>query len=270
LEETYCRICQSAISCRTCASHFPEVDGEIVFIPFYCSAHRSTAVQAWFIAQRRYQGWQSEYTIENAESDREIADEIHGQLHLDGAVLDIGGNAGLVRRHLAPNQFYLSIDPDTTWRQKLDVFRTVYPELTWEFSHLQALAEHLPIASNSFDSVLMRAVLDHLYDVHLALSEVMRVLALRGRVVVGLSVDERQPSPIQMLRHVGPVGLARKVRRRLAIARRHGKHYGTGHVFQVRSRDVVPLLAEHGLKVTREVRSSINPQVIFYEARAGF
>jgi SAM-dependent methyltransferase len=223
-------------------------------------------MEQWQSAQRQFVAWQAEYSRENAAADLRGADDIHAQFELTGRVLDIGGSAGLARRYLTDAQPYLSVDPDRSWRQRLDVYASVYPGVAKPFAQVQALAEQLPLRSQTFDSILMRSVIDHCYDAHLALSEAYRVLNPGGRLVIGLSVGGRRARARALIPKFGAKGAGIEIARRVRSFARSGfRWHGTGHVFHIDGDDVPALLGEHGFRMVKQVTSSLIPTVAFFE-----
>jgi SAM-dependent methyltransferase len=107
-----------------------------------------------------------------------------------GRCLDVGGNDGRLRAFLDPAQEYVSIDPylGITTEMRRETYRSAYPFADVPMNFVGALAEYLPFAAMSFDTVHMRSVVDHFANPELAMREAFRVLKGNGVLVVGLYV----------------------------------------------------------------------------------
>lgn len=84
----------------------------------------------------------------------------------------------------------MSIDPYLTVREDLSTAGRLeaYPVLANPCNFICGMAEHLPFAHNSVDFVRMNSVLDHLWDAHLGMREVVRVLKPNGLLYLGVSI----------------------------------------------------------------------------------
>lgn len=95
---------------------------------------------------------------------------------LHGRVLDVGGGAGLAARFLRPDVHYVVVDPSETWSQPEWVefgraFRGNGPQP--EF--VNGMAEKLPFADQSFETVLSFRSLNHGDDPRASVAEMVRV-----------------------------------------------------------------------------------------------
>jgi len=263
-----CTVCLgSGWLCGSCGSHFPIRDGEPYFLPFVCSRSPSPQIAAWDKAQQQFVGWQSDYSLATAKRDERAYNEIHAQFELPGRVLDVGGGAGMARKFLVKGQDYVSVEPDLSWRAKLALFSQIYPDVMEPFAQVGALAEYLPLAPAAFNSVLMSNVIDHCFDVHLALAEAHRVLIPGGTLVVGLSLGGIW-AKLQTLASEGPFYASRYLGSKgLSYLRRGLTRYGTGHIFNIHDDDIPALLHEHDLEVTDQIGSRLMPRVRFFVAR---
>jgi len=139
-----------------------------------------------FSARERRTRRQSDYQAEQ----RGVA-EVYEIMPVVGRCLDVGGGDGRLRAFLEPDQEYLAIDPFLAMglaRDKAQPLQEAYPFMHEPFNFLCSLGEYLPLASDSFQTVHMRSVLDHLLNTELALREAHRVLRRGGRLIVGLYV----------------------------------------------------------------------------------
>ena len=150
----------------------------------------------WKAGQEAYEQWSTQLGIRDARSDylKEIESvrSVYAAIPVSGRVLDVGGHQGRLRAFLKPDQEYVSCDPFLDAFQGLDRqpnLRAAYSCLDEPCNFVAAHAEHLPFASQSFDTVHMRSVIDHFRDPALALIEAFRVLRPGGHLVVGLTVE---------------------------------------------------------------------------------
>lgn len=117
-------------------------------------------------------------------------------------------------------------------------------------------AEFLPVEARSFDWVHLRSVLDHLCDPWLALKEAWRVLRPRGRILVGLTIEERVPTlglknrVHKKLRDEGFRGLVNAVGRR-ALKAVGGSDRGD-HTWRLTLRQVRELCREANFRILKE------------------
>jgi len=117
--------------------------------------------------------------------------EVYEDIPIEGRCLDVGGHQGRLRRFLLPGQEYIICDPflnafDNLGRQPN--LLKAYPFLLEPVNFVCCDAEFLPFSSSVFQTVHMRAVIDHLLSPELALNEAYRVLWSDGDLIVGLFV----------------------------------------------------------------------------------
>jgi ubiquinone/menaquinone biosynthesis C-methylase UbiE len=135
--------------------------------------------------------------VDYAEQKRGV-EEAYQELPIVGRCLDVGGEDGKLRAFLQPGQEYVVLDPYASLVRipHSPSFRKVYPFADDPMNFLIGIAEHLPFASQSFDTVHMRSCLDHFLNPELAIWEAFRVLRTGGQLIVGLyvvSAGEKRP-----------------------------------------------------------------------------
>ena len=114
---------------------------------------------------------------------------------IKGACLDVGGLDGRIRAFMEPEQRYACVDPypgaisDIALQPALT---EIYSALKRPVNFVCGMAEYLPIADATFDTVHMRSVIDHMNDPAQALREAFRVLRPNGQIIVGVSVEGRK------------------------------------------------------------------------------
>lgn len=104
---------------------------------------------------------------------------------IDGRLLDIGCGPGALRLHVPDAVSYIGVDP------------LPLPE-TGEFEYVQAIAEQLPFADDTFRHVVVISALDHMKDIQQFAREVRRVLAPGGRLHISNTIHDRK----QVVRYV--------------------------------------------------------------------
>ncbi len=153
----------------------------------------------WSEAQDAYEEWGRQYRKDhNANPARMAAvdasfEDVYEQISLEGLVLDVAADIGTVvtQAGIDPER-YAAVD---TARIDFARIEHDYPAYARHYAgsrhspFLQANAEFLPIRDMYFDTVHMRACLDHFTAPHIALSEAYRVLRPAGSLVVGLALE---------------------------------------------------------------------------------
>lgn len=92
---------------------------------------------------------------------------------VDGRVLDIGCGRQPLRKFLTKDCKYFSLDYPSTGK-------TLYGARPGTFGD----AHKLPFANESFDTVIMLEVLEHLTDPLIALQETSRIVTTGGRIII--------------------------------------------------------------------------------------
>lgn len=138
--------------------------------------------QAWQRALEDYRRWDAtHWTLDEARQAKRLYEEFWRFAAPTGeSILDVGGARGLNREWLS-GQRYAVVDPDADWiiAPRHTFMRRLYRCFDEPFVFIRGIAETLPIASASFDHVVMQAVLDHCADPSLAVGEAHRVLRMR-------------------------------------------------------------------------------------------
>jgi SAM-dependent methyltransferase len=153
----------------------------------------------WTLGQLEFEKWFLSY-LDKGEADPQFyMDEVHRDapiyekfaINCMGRVLDVGGQLGHIRKYLAPNQEYCSIDPFIEAHHlvanKKQLFAT-YP-LAQPLNFIAGFAEFLPFRDLSFHVLNMRSCLDHFFNPQHALLEAFRVLQPGGRLIIGLTLE---------------------------------------------------------------------------------
>ena len=149
--------------------------------------------EEWKGGQDAYEKWSNglaQKSSENYATQRLGVEEVYREFPISGRCLDVGGNDGRLRAFLRPGQEYVSIDPfiNIVREPRSAEYKRVYPFIDEPLNFVAGLAEHLPFANESFDTVHLRSVLDHFLNPELALREAFRVLTTDGALIVGLLV----------------------------------------------------------------------------------
>jgi SAM-dependent methyltransferase len=106
---------------------------------------------------------------------------------LRGRLLDVGGGNGLVRDYLPAVTEYVSLDPDPAWVDPAwDTLAPWTPCLRSPFQFVRGLAEYLPFADASFDSVAAVFSLNHCLSPQKALRQMLRVSRPGGTLLLVL------------------------------------------------------------------------------------
>jgi SAM-dependent methyltransferase len=266
----FCPTCATAYPLRPVdvGSHTEPVADFRVARPAYCIPSSS---QAWQAGQHEYESFHE--TGAARDELAEYRDEIAGvreiyqdEFALRGAVLDVGGHQGRVRQFLsaADREVYVSVDPLLAVFKGIERQRNLliaYPSLAEPCNFLAARAEALPFASDAFDWVHMRSVVDHFEDPFLALKEAYRVLKPGGRVLIGLAVVERLSTAnrgslgaraVAKLRTGGRAGLLRAALRKSAGAIGIDLHNPDDHhIFHLSYEQLADLLAVVGFRAEK-------------------
>jgi len=117
---------------------------------------------------------------------------VYKQFKLKEPILDVGGSCGLLREFLTNDKKYLVVDPFIDVHKKVSFARQRdYKCLSRPLNFVAGVAEFLPIQSNSFETVHMRSMLDHVQIVDLCLLEAKRVLRSNGLLIIGVSIEGR-------------------------------------------------------------------------------
>ncbi len=146
----------------------------------------------WVEGQNYYESdtAHEERPVESYRAEIEYDRPTYDHFHLNGTILDSGGGVGTVREFLPETVKFVSIDPYINAPDEIPPARLqAYTCLSRPLNFIFATAEFLPFASDSFDWVHMRSMLDHVQVPDLALLEATRVLKPNGRVLIGLYVE---------------------------------------------------------------------------------
>jgi SAM-dependent methyltransferase len=172
----------------SCGRCYPLLAGNIIDLRVLSERGSGIVSKEWWTGQAAFEGFEGK--DHDYASERQEVEAVYHQIPIVGRCLDVGGLDGRLRAFLSADQEYLDIDP--FWRMislpRGESYIQAYPFVTEPLNYVCAVAEHLPLASESFDTVHIRSVLDHLFNPETALREAYRVLRRPGRLVVGLDV----------------------------------------------------------------------------------
>jgi len=102
-------------------------------------------------------------------------------------VLDVGCGECLLARLLLENHIINGVDANEDMVNRARAFTGEYASI-----HV-AYAESLPFDDGKFDTVVLGQTLEHVRDVHKAISEALRVLKVEGRIIVNVPADDVTP-----------------------------------------------------------------------------
>lgn len=211
----------------------------------------SAGFKEWADGQAHYEQWESSSagyrdSIEAYLREIEYDAEVYSHFDLSAPIIDVGGGSGTVREFLAESAEYLSVDPFIEAPHQIPPSKAAaYRCLSRPLNFVAGMAEFLPVRSETFRTVHMRSMLDHVQVRELAVMEAWRVLEPGGSLLVGLSLGgtpyggsgAREPLTRRLRTWVG-AGLRR-------IITREKDH----HVWRPRLQDLVVLLEENGFDV---------------------
>jgi SAM-dependent methyltransferase len=159
--------------------------------------HIGKTATEWYQGQKGYEVVSRRAAERHSEyyaSQRRGVEEVYEAIPIIGRCLDVGGNDGRLRTFLQPDQEYVIVDPfiGVLDEPRSDEFKRIYSSAGDPLNFICALAEHLPLCTETFDTVHMRSVIDHFSNPELALREAYRVLKVGGSLVLGLYVEGGQ------------------------------------------------------------------------------
>jgi ubiquinone/menaquinone biosynthesis C-methylase UbiE len=182
---------------------YPVVDG--IYDLRLLTTRYGRATEDWGTAQDEYEKYSARERSSKRSSEYQAeqrgVQEVYELMPVVGRCLDVGGGDGRLRAFLEPDQEYMAIDPFLAMgsaKNRPRELKDVYPFIDEPFNFLCSLAEYLPLASESFNTVHMRSVLDHLSNTELAMREAHRVLRPGGRLIIGLYVKGGKSSTQKM------------------------------------------------------------------------
>lgn len=211
------------LCCSTCYARFKVHPNGVVDFRVIPPVRNVLFERYWIAGQEAYEQWAKDLPTDADFYRKQIRDstsiytDFCDLSSINGVLLDIGGSDGRLRHFLPPPPqcSYVSIDPYLTVREDLSRVGRLeaYPVLANPCDFICGMAEHLPFISNSVDFVRMNSVLDHLWDAHLGMREVVRVLKPNGLLFLGISIVKemaRWQSMLQSAKDLAKVVLRRK------------------------------------------------------------
>lgn len=223
----------------------------------------SEALGIWKDGQDHYEEWSEEIpdSFEVYQKETEGVADVYKAIPIIGRTLDVGGHQGRLRAFMEEGQEYLSVDPYANVFQHIDKqngLTKAYPFILKGTNFIQALAEHLPVKTVSFDTVHMRSCLDHFYNPELSLLEAYRVLRPEGQLVIGLYVEGGKKGPTlwdhwkeRIKDTLGAIGI---------------KRYQDHHVWHPSYDSLLKLITNSGFKIEKTHWQASHPKVCYIKA----
>ena len=178
-----------------------------------------------------------EYELGRPTWPAELIDRAAADLELgsDSAVLDLGAGTGKLTRDLVPRfGRVIAVEPD-------DAMRAVLEDVVPGAEALEGRAEAIPVPDGSVDAVFTAEAF-HWYASDETVAEIVRVLRLRGGLVIFFNVDFGDPEP----------RMGEEVDRVLDVAFAKGGSPGIGKVLSGFWREPI---AKAGFEPLREAES---------------
>ena len=214
---------QGSLLCSTCQAIFQIHSDGVVDFRVLSPVRNTLFAKYWKHGQEEYENGAREcptdaeyYRKQIRDSEREYRD-FCDLSSIKGVLLDIGGSDGRLR-HFCPSDSelsYVSLDPYLTVRKDLMSVGKLaaYPVLDTPCDFICGMAEHLPFINNCVDFIRMNSVLDRLWDAHMGMREMMRVLKPGAEVFLGLYLapeKTRLESQVQRLKDFTKILLRRE------------------------------------------------------------
>lgn len=187
-------VCESSEFLSPCGFSYGYTEGAPDF-----RVNLSNFLDEWAFGQNEFEEWFLSYLNEGEATPHFYKNEVRRDSPIyekfnmisKGRVLDVGGQLGHIRKYLAPDQEYCSIDPFVSAHRlatnKKELFAS-YP-LDKPLNLIAGFAEFLPFREMSFQCVNMRSCLDHFFNPQQALLEAFRVLQPGGHLIIGLTLE---------------------------------------------------------------------------------
>jgi ubiquinone/menaquinone biosynthesis C-methylase UbiE/uncharacterized protein YbaR (Trm112 family) len=271
--ELVCPLCKSEliwqlnrVECQKENHKFIIKDGVPDFLVLTRPEFKNERTDWWRRELVNFQEWNKGYDLAQAEFDLKTSDEVQRKIVTEGMVLDIGGSIGLIRRYLKSGSSYYVIDPDDQAFSKIEVLKQLYPEVVEPFNFIIGVGEFLPFRDASFDTVMMRSVIEHFYDVDLVMKEAYRILRSGGKLIIGIGLPSSRPGEVwQRLKKVyqeqGLKSVASKIFNKFFGKQRH-----SGHLHEFNLDSLRELFKKYQFGNIIIHHSKVNPAVYFFEA----
>lgn len=171
------------------------------------------------------ESWYEELAASDLKQEHFLEEYAPHRLYLQslaGAVVDIGGGAGIAARFLRPDVRYVVVDPSETWRspQWLEFGKSFRGGAGPEPQFVAAPGEALPFPDRHFDVALSFWSLNHVSDPRQCIVETARVLKPGG--TARLVLEDVSPSWPDLLADGARRVWARLVRTRCDVAIQRG------------------------------------------------
>lgn len=192
---------------------------------------------------------------------------VYENFKLKHPILDVGGSIGLLREFLPSEAKYIVVDPFLNVSERISKNRiAAYQCLKEPLNFVAGLAEFLPIQSNTFQTVHMRSMLDHVQVVDLCLLEAKRVLVTGGLLIVGITIEGRPygKQGFDIRPHVVAKNLIKSFLGRIGISR-----FKDEHVWHPTYKNLIKVLVDAGFEIeTIYWQPAWKGKVVFVGARS--
>lgn len=226
-------IIEGELVCSHCQRRYSISEGIVNTLPDELRLQKNLKEGNWGewrkrldLFRQRMKDWQEEDSRRTIPVYEEL---FHRFCSIKGSTLEIGCGNGAVRHFFDRDIEYWGIDPDKEWiLHPLHLFaENIFPCLKEDFPFIQGVGEYLPFKDESFDNVIIIAVLDHTNSPFQVFEESFRVLKDKGQILLLVCVGQHQMTkgqiPSSLRKGINRLlkgeltGLAKSIFRRLFI-----------------------------------------------------
>lgn len=188
-------VIKGVISCSFCGRKYPINEGISCMLPDQLRKDdilekkkqkiELESINTWSKKQKIFLNWLNKWDATDSSNKIRMESEKRLQKFFDSyelkdSILDIGCGRGEIRPYLKNNE-YIGIDPANF------IMEGLTKEI--DFPFIQSTGEYLPFRDESFDNILILAVLDHVIDPNIVLKESFRVLRSEGCIHILSSLE---------------------------------------------------------------------------------